>query len=185
MKKRIWLPLLLLFFLIFVRQGPAEATKYVLDDDDEIDFTAIKKTNDGAGSALDSDMLDGMHAADFLYRSEAPSIPVSFTMEWESGDTYFQHYNLKIGVGLTPESGDFVVDADSSSAQTDWTYWGGVNLVSVESTGTGYIYDGLRVQYEVAADTLDRGTVYNVWRRVKNDDSTVWGDYKWLGAVSL
>ena len=41
------------------------AVKYVLGTGDEIDFTAVTKTNDGSGSGLDADKLDGKEGSEY------------------------------------------------------------------------------------------------------------------------
>ncbi|MFQ5863149.1 MAG: hypothetical protein ACE5IC_08495, partial [Candidatus Brocadiales bacterium] len=44
----------------------AAPVRYRLSAGDSIDFTAVTKTNQGAGSGLDADMVDGKQASDFI-----------------------------------------------------------------------------------------------------------------------
>ena len=111
--------------------------------------------------------------------------PLGFDMDWLGGDTYFQHYALRVGTGITPTGGSYLIDADSLVSQTNWTYWNGVNVVAVPSTGVSYIYSGLRVEYDPTGTAAVAETIYYVWRRVYNIDDTNWGDWKQIGSFYL
>ncbi|GAI25578.1 unnamed protein product, partial [marine sediment metagenome] len=99
-----------LLFLIWVVvthsifEKPLEsAITYKLGLGDEIDFTAITKTADGAGSGLNSDKLDGYQATDFMpsdqWDTEAKVEAIWEVEEIYTSDDSYLYWVLRYMIG--------------------------------------------------------------------------------------
>ena len=113
------------------------------------------------------------------------AVPISFEMKWGAGDEYYQHFNIRIGVGTNPEGGSYVVDKESKDDQENWVYFSPDNLAQIPSGGVDHLHNGLKAQYTVPAGVLSVDVTYNVWKRVYNVNDEVYGDWNWLGSFRL
>ena len=111
------------------------------------------------------------------------AVPISFQMGWAEGDTYNQHFHIKIGTGNAAEGGSYLVDKESKTNQADWTYFSPDTVVQIPAGGVDYLHHGFLAQYTVGENTLTKGTNYNIWKRVWDVTAEVYGDWDWLGSI--
>ncbi|MCQ4575230.1 MAG: hypothetical protein NOU37_08295 [Candidatus Brocadiales bacterium] len=93
--------------------------KYRLDTGDVIDFTAVTKANQGTGSGLDADLLDGMQGSEYL--ASSGSLDNTFTIgDANDTDKYYKFdkggSNLP-GLRWNAQGGKVQVSHDGTSYQ--------------------------------------------------------------------
>ncbi len=110
-------------------------------------------------------------------------VPLPFRMTWDDGDTYLQHFQIRVGEGNCADTGVYVVDKESKDAQADWTYFSPNNVIQIPAEGVDYLHNHLIVQYTTGQSVLSKNVMYNIWKRVYNATDSVYGDWDWLGSI--
>ncbi len=110
-------------------------------------------------------------------------VPLPFRMTWDDGDTYLQHFQIRVGEGNCADTGIYVVDKESKDDQANWVYFSPNNIVQIPAEGIDYLHNHLMVQYTTGQSVLSKNTMYNIWKRVYNATDSVYGDWDWLGSI--
>jgi hypothetical protein len=146
-----------------------------LDDIEEALTTALKNTYDAAITTLNNHIANTSNPHSVTKEQVGTSLgqyPIPFIIPDDSGE-YNSHFQINIVTGTNPTTG-LVHSVESYTDQTNWTYWNGNNEVIVPSDGVLHIHQGARAVYIVPEDTMQFGTLYNVFLRIRNMNI---GDY--------
>ena len=120
-------------------------------------------------------------ALDNLWKT--PTVPITFQIGWAAGDTYNQHFQIRIGTGNGAEGGSYIIDKESKDNQADWIHFSPDTVIQIPAGGIDHLHHGYRAQYTVGEDVLAKGITYNIWKRVWDVTAGVYGDWDWLGSI--
>lgn len=165
--------------------------------------------NDGSGSGLDADLLDGHHGNDYLLRSGGTmtgNITMSngLAIEWEAG--LAEDYNMSRASGLridyaagstanTPTSSDygsvlsvlpyyygFQIAQSTSSGTINWRFQGHYNTTSWSTWKT--IVDSDNIGSYNAGSATKLQTARTLWGRPFDGTAPVSGDMTGVGSIT-
>ena len=112
-----------------------------------------------------------------------PAAPIPFKIGWAPGDTYNQHFHIRVGTGNGAEGGTYIIDKESKDNQADWIHFSPDTVIQIPADGIDYLHHGFLAQYTVGEGILTKGINYNIWKRVWDVTAEVYGDWDWLGSI--